>query len=175
MPNPLDTIVWLSHGWDIHVSQQCHLSWGINLFKYELLCDVALLKFYDVILRWTYMWKCHVVYEPHLCSPIITLGCQLYRELVVVPTIWNFIDLRKIVPKGNVLYFNFFPLHGLVKMWKEGHYDQHSLSMGPLYTTRVGGPKIVETYRDTFIPPLGVPLHCEVKHLIDFILTAPLP
>ena len=35
--------------------------------------------------------------------------------------------------------------------------------------------KVVEEYRDIFTSPTGVPLHCQVKHLIDLTLGAPLP
>jgi hypothetical protein len=35
--------------------------------------------------------------------------------------------------------------------------------------------KIVEEYRDLFASPVGVPLHCQVKHPIDLIPGAPLP
>eukprot|EP00253_Pinus_taeda_P031993 PITA_31993 len=35
--------------------------------------------------------------------------------------------------------------------------------------------KIVEEYRDNFSSPIGVPLHCQVKHFIDLNLGASLP
>lgn len=50
----LYTINWLSHEWHINVNQQCHLSYGINPFKYEVLYDVSPLKVCDVILSKNY-------------------------------------------------------------------------------------------------------------------------
>jgi hypothetical protein len=45
MPHPQPyTIGWLSQGQDIHISQQCHLSYDINPFKYQVLCDVSPLE-----------------------------------------------------------------------------------------------------------------------------------
>ena len=38
-PQPYN-IGWLSHGWDLHVSQQCRLPYAIKPFKDEVLCDV---------------------------------------------------------------------------------------------------------------------------------------
>ena len=35
--------------------------------------------------------------------------------------------------------------------------------------------KVVEEYEDIFTSPIGVPLHCQVKHPIDLIPGAPLP
>ena len=35
--------------------------------------------------------------------------------------------------------------------------------------------KVVEEYEDIFTSPVGVPLHCQVKHSIDMTLGAPLP
>ena len=35
--------------------------------------------------------------------------------------------------------------------------------------------KVVEEYEDIFTSPVGVPLHCQVKHPIDLTPGAPLP
>ena len=35
--------------------------------------------------------------------------------------------------------------------------------------------KVVEEYEDIFTSPVGVPLHCQVKHSIDLTPGAPLP
>jgi hypothetical protein len=61
-PQPY-TIGWLRQGSDLHVSQQCHLSYGIKPFKDEVLCDVSPLKVCNVILGQPYLWKHHVVYD----------------------------------------------------------------------------------------------------------------
>ena len=70
-------IGWARQGWDLHVSQQCRLSYGIQPFKDEVLCDVSTLDVYDVLLGQPYMWRCHVVYESRPRSVIVTLGGHL--------------------------------------------------------------------------------------------------
>jgi hypothetical protein len=61
------------------------MSHGIKPFKDEVLCDVAPLKFCDVLLGQTYLWKIHVVHESRPRSVIITLNRKLYRILEAVP------------------------------------------------------------------------------------------
>jgi hypothetical protein len=61
-PQPY-TLGWLSQGWDICVSQQCHLHYDIKPFKDEVLCDVSPLQICDVFLGKQYMWKIHDVCE----------------------------------------------------------------------------------------------------------------
>jgi hypothetical protein len=63
------------------------MSYGINPFKDEVLCDVYSLYVCDVLLGQPYMCKCHVVYESRPCTIIVTLGVQLYRIPKVAPTI----------------------------------------------------------------------------------------
>jgi hypothetical protein len=53
-PQPY-TIGWLCKGSNLHVSQQCRLSYNIKTFKDEVLCDVSPLKFCDVILGELYL------------------------------------------------------------------------------------------------------------------------
>jgi hypothetical protein len=43
-------IRWLRQGLDLRVIQQCQLSYDIQPFKDEVLCDVSLLDVYDVLL-----------------------------------------------------------------------------------------------------------------------------
>jgi hypothetical protein len=85
-PQPY-SIGWLRQGRDLRVSQQCRLSYGIQPFKDEVLCDVSPLDVCDVLLGQPYMWKHHAIYESRPCSVIITLGGHLYRIPEVVPTI----------------------------------------------------------------------------------------
>jgi hypothetical protein len=85
-PQPYN-IGWLRQGRDLRVSQQCRLSYGIQPFKDEVLCDVAPLDVCDVLLGQPYMWKRHAIYESRPRSVIITLGGHLYRIPEVVPTI----------------------------------------------------------------------------------------
>jgi hypothetical protein len=61
-PQPYN-IGWLRQEHDIHVSQQCRLSYGIQPFKDEVLCDVSPLDVCDVLLSQPYMWRRHAVYE----------------------------------------------------------------------------------------------------------------
>jgi hypothetical protein len=80
MPHPQPyTIGWLCQGSDLHVSQQCRLSYNIKPFKDEVLCDVSPLKYCDFLLGQSYLWKHHVVYESRTHSVIITLNRKLYR------------------------------------------------------------------------------------------------
>ena len=83
-PQPYN-IGWLSQGWDLHVSQQCHLPYAIKPFKDEVLCDVAPLEVCDVLLGQPYMWKCHAMYESRPRTVIITLGKRLYKIPEVAP------------------------------------------------------------------------------------------
>jgi hypothetical protein len=60
MPHPQTyTIGWLSEERDLHIREQCHLSYGINPFKDEAMCDVDPLEVHDVLLGKSYMWKRH--------------------------------------------------------------------------------------------------------------------
>jgi len=77
-PQP-HNIRWIHQGRDLHVSQKCCLSYGIQPFKDELVCDFSPLDVCDVFLSQPYMWKHHVVYEYRHYSVIITLGGHLYR------------------------------------------------------------------------------------------------
>ena len=63
------------------------MSYGIQPFKGEVLCDVSPLDVCDVILGQKYMWKHHDVYESRPRSVIVTLGGHLYRIPEVVPII----------------------------------------------------------------------------------------
>ena len=76
------------------------MSYGIQPFKDEVVCDVYPLDVSDVVLGQPYMWKRHVVYESQPCNVIITLGGQLYKTPKVVP-----IDDCRFVrhPLGHVL------------------------------------------------------------------------
>ena len=75
-PQPYN-IGWLCQGRDLCVSQQCRLSYGIQPFKDEVLCDVSPLDVCDVLLGQPYMWKHHAIYESRPRSVIVTLGGHL--------------------------------------------------------------------------------------------------
>jgi hypothetical protein len=106
-PQPYN-IGWLRQGRDLRVSQQCRLSYGIQPFKDEVLCDVAPLDVYDVLLGQPYMWKCHAIYEPRRRSVIVTLGVYLYKIPEVVPTIVPHKQCRKVV--SHIAKFSFFTI-----------------------------------------------------------------
>jgi hypothetical protein len=53
-PQPY-TIGWLCQGSNLHVNQECHMSYGIKPFKDEVLCDVSPLEVCDVILGQVYL------------------------------------------------------------------------------------------------------------------------
>ena len=79
-PHPQSyTIDWLCQGRDLCVSQQCRLTYDIEPFKDEVLCDIAPLEFCDVLFGKPYLWKCHTVYESRPHNVIITLGRKLYK------------------------------------------------------------------------------------------------
>ena len=65
------------------------MSHGIQHFKDEVLCYVAPLDAYDVLLGQPYMWKRHVIYESQPQSVIVTLGGHIYSipevVLIIVP------------------------------------------------------------------------------------------
>jgi hypothetical protein len=111
-PQPY-TIGWLHQGSDLHVSQQCRLSYDIKPFKDEVLCDVSPLEVCDVLLGQPYLWKHHVVYESRPHSVIITLNKKLYRiPEAVPPSVISLISAkqcRKVISQTGK--FVFFMIH----------------------------------------------------------------
>ena len=99
-------IGWLYQGQDLYVSQQCRLSYDIQPFKDEVLCDISQLYVCDVLMVQPYIWKRHVVYESRPCSVIVTLGGHLYRIPEVVPTIVPPKNCCKVV--SHTTKFSFF-------------------------------------------------------------------
>jgi hypothetical protein len=106
-PQPYN-IGWLRQGRDLCVSQQCRLSYNIQPFKDEVLCDVSPLDVCDVLLGQPYMWKRHVVYESRPRSVIVSLGGHLYRIPEVVPTTVSPKKCRKVV--SHTAKFSFFTI-----------------------------------------------------------------
>jgi hypothetical protein len=106
-PQPYN-IGWLRQGRDLHVSQQCRLSYDIQPFKDEVLCDVSPLDVCDVLLGQPYMWKRHAIYESRPRSVIVTLGGHLYRIPEVVPTIVPPKQCHKVV--SHTTKFSFFTI-----------------------------------------------------------------
>jgi hypothetical protein len=94
-PQPY-TIGWFHQGRDLRVSQQCHLPYNINPFTDDVLCDIAPLDVYDVLLSQPYFWKRHVVYESRPHAVIITLGNKLYRiPKIALPTTISLVTAKK--------------------------------------------------------------------------------
>jgi hypothetical protein len=107
-PQPYN-IRWLHQGRDLHVSQQCRLSYDIQPFKDEVLCDVSPLYVCDVLLGQPYMWKRHVVYESRPRSVIVSLGDHLYRIPKVVLNIDPPKTCHKVV--SHTSKFSFFTIY----------------------------------------------------------------
>jgi hypothetical protein len=107
-PQPYN-IGWLRQGRDLCIIQQCRLSYDIQPFKDEVLCDVAPLDVYDLLLGQPYMWRRHVVYESRPRSVIITLGGHLYRIPEVVLTIVQPKKCCKVV--SHTAKLNFFTIY----------------------------------------------------------------
>jgi hypothetical protein len=95
-PRPYN-IGWLHQGQGIFVNQECRLSYDINPFKDEVLCDVSPLEICDVLLCQPYMWRCHVVYESQPHRFIFILGGQLYKIPEVVSTIFPPKQCHKVI------------------------------------------------------------------------------
>jgi hypothetical protein len=94
-PQPY-TIRWLRQGSNLRVSQQCRLSYDINPFKDEVLCDVSPLEVCDVLFGQPFLWKRHVVYDSRPCSVIITLKMKLYRiPEAVRPSVISLISAKQ--------------------------------------------------------------------------------
>jgi hypothetical protein len=93
-PQPY-TIGWLHQGSDLRINQQCQMSYDIEPFKDEVLCDVSPLEVCDVLLGQPYLWKHHVVYKSRPRSVIITLNRKLYRiPKAVQPSVISLISAK---------------------------------------------------------------------------------
>jgi hypothetical protein len=157
-PHPY-TIGWIRQGSDLHVNQQCRLSYNIKPFKDEVLCDVSPLEVCNVLLGQPYLWKCHVVYESRPCSVIITLNRKLYRiPEVVSPSATSLISTqkcRKVISQTGK--FVFFLIHS---QSKQNIIATSRASAIDLSTQQKKVDKFMEEYSYIFSSPIGVPLHC---------------
>jgi hypothetical protein len=172
-PQPY-TIGWLRQGSDLRVSQQCRLSYDIKPFKDKVLCDVAPLKVCDVILGQPYLWKRRVVYESRPHSVIISLNRKLYRIPEAVPpsaiSLISAKQCRKVISQtGKFVFFM------ILSQNKRKITTTSRVSTSDLSTQQNQVDKVVEEYSDIFSSPIGVPLHCQVKHPINLTPDAPLP
>jgi hypothetical protein len=172
-PQPY-TIGWLLQGSNIHVIQQCRLSYDIKPFKDEVLCDVAPLEVCDVLLGQPYLWKHHVVYESRPRSVIITLNRKLYRIPKVVPpsaiSLISTKQCRKVISQTGK--FVFFLIRSQNKRNITATFRVFAANLS---TKQKQVDKVMEEYSDIFSSSTGVPLHCRVKHPIDLTPGALLP
>jgi hypothetical protein len=172
-PHPY-TIGWLHQGSDIHVSQQCHMSYDIKPFKDEVLCDVSPLEVCNVLLGQPYLCKCHVVYVSRPHGVIITLNKKMYRiPEAVPPSAISLISAKqcmKVISQTGK--FVFFVIHSQ----NERKITTTSrVSAADLSTQQKKVDKVVEEYSNIFSSPTKVPLHCRVKHSIDLTPGTQLP
>jgi hypothetical protein len=168
------TIGWLRQGSDLHVNQQCRLSYEINPFKYEVLCDVSPLAFCNFLLGQPYLWKHHIVYESMHHTVIITLNRKLYRIPKEVPpraiSLISVKKCRKVISQINKFVFFVILSHNERKITATSRASAVDLS-----TQQNQVDKVVQEYSLIFSSPTWVPLHFQVKHLIDLTLGALLP
>jgi hypothetical protein len=99
------------------------MSYGIQPFKDEALCDVVALYLCDVDLGHPYMWKRHDVYESQPRSVIITLGLALWDTKGSSDYFST-----KTMSQVNLSYCKIHPLHNMFKECIEGHYNHCSLN-----------------------------------------------
>jgi hypothetical protein len=167
------TIGWLHQGSDIHINQQCHMSYDIKPFEDEVLCDVSPLEVCNFLLVQPYLWKLHVVYESGHHGVIITLNKKLYRiPEAVRPSVFSLISVkqcRKVISQtGNFFFFM------ILSRNERKIAATLKVSTTDLSTQHKQVDKVMEAYADIFSSPIGVPLHCQVKHPIDLTPDTPL-
>jgi hypothetical protein len=150
------------------------MSYDIKPFKDEVLCDVASLKVFDVLLGQPYLWKHHVVYDSRPRSVIITLNRKLYWiPEVVPPSVISLISTKKC---RNVIYhmgkFVFF----MTLSQNERKIKATSrVFLTDLSREKKKVDKVMEEYSDIFSSTTTVPLHYQVKHPIDVMPNTPFP
>jgi len=112
------------------------------------------------------------MYESRPRAVIVTLGNKLYRiPYVAPPTSISFITAKqcsKIISHTWKFVFLMIRTHGKKKIVS-------TASGQGSFTQQQHKNKVVEEYEDIFTSPIGVPLHCQVKHSIDLTLGALLP
>jgi hypothetical protein len=98
----------------------------------------------------------------------------LYRILKVVPpsaiSLISAKKCRKVISQTEKFFF--FMIHS---QNKRNIIATSRVSAIDLSTQQKQVHKVVEEYSNIFSSPIGVPLHCQVKHPIDLILGTPLP
>jgi hypothetical protein len=132
------------------------MPYDIKPFKDEVLCDIAPLEVFDVLLSQPYLWKHHVVYESRPHSVIITLGRQMYRiPEVAPPTAISLISAkqcRKVISQTRKFVFFMIFSQSEQKVITTSMTSTQGLS-----TQQKRVDKVVEEYKDIFSSPTGVP------------------
>jgi hypothetical protein len=111
------------------------------------------------------------MYESRPHAVIITLGNKLYRILeIALPTTISLVTAKhcsKLISKTRKFVFLMICPQGKRKI------VAMTSRKGPA-TRKQQMDKVVEEYEDIFTSPVGVPLHCQVKHPIDLTPGEPL-
>jgi hypothetical protein len=114
------------------------------------------------------------VYDSRPHSVIITLGRQLYKiPEVAPPTTISLISTKKwskVISQTEKFVFFVTHAHSKQKVSTTSMASTQSLSLQQKQDER-----IMEEYKDILSSPIGVPMHCQVKHPIDLTLDAPFP
>jgi hypothetical protein len=131
---------------------------------------VVHLEVCNVLLGQPYLWKRHAVYDSRPRSVIIALNKKLYRIPEAVPSsaisLISIKQCRKVISQtGKFVFF-------VIRSQSEQKIAATSMASA---VEQKQVDKVVEEYTDIFSSPIEVPLHCQVKHLIDLTPDAPLP
>jgi hypothetical protein len=112
------------------------------------------------------------MYESRPCAVIITLGNKMYRILEIAPpTTISLVTEKqcsKLISQTRKFVFLMIRPQGKRKT------VAMTSRQGPT-ARKQQMDKVMEEYEDIFTSPVGVPLHCQVKHPIDLTPSAPLP
>ena len=79
-PQPYN-ICWMKDGKELRITWQCWLTYFINPFEDEVLCDVALLSIDDTLFGKPYLWDRHGTYQSRPQKVIVKIQNQWYGIL----------------------------------------------------------------------------------------------
>jgi hypothetical protein len=134
------------------------MSYDINPFKDDVLCDVAPLEVCNIILGQYYLWKHHAIYD-YRPRGVITLNSKLYRiSEAVLPSAISLISTKQCTKFiSQTEKFVFFVIHSQ----SEQNISATSRAFSTnLSTQQKQADKAVEEYSYIFSSPNRVPLHC---------------
>jgi hypothetical protein len=137
-------------------------------------CVMFLLSNFVILLVQPYLWKSYILYESRHRSVIITLNRKLYRiPEEVPPSVISLISVkkcRKVISQITKFFFFIIPSHSERKIT-----TTYRASTVDLSTQHKQVDKVMQEYSLILSSPTGVPLHFQVKHLIDLNLGSLLP